>query len=77
MTMLDLSSNDLIDSRADLRRAFAAGAAVAEEHPVWCLRMDLFRGQSFVLPIVPFDEVGIDFSLGAEARELAGLSGAM
>ena len=39
--------------------------------------MDLFRGQSFVLPIVPFNEVGIDFSLRAEARELAGLSGAM
>ena len=69
--------NDLIDAGANLRGAFSARAAVAEEHPAWCPRMDLLRGQSFILPIAPFNEVGIDFNLRAEAAELAGLSSAM
>ena len=68
------SGNEPIDPGGNLRRAFSARAAVTEEHPARCLCTDVVRGQSLILPIVPFDEGGIDFSLRAEAGELAGPS---
>ena len=66
--------NDPIDSSTNIRGCRRRGGRWLENAiPAWCLgRWILFRGQSFVLPIVPFDEVGIDFGPSApEARELS------
>ena len=57
--------------------ALPAGAAVAEQHPSGRLRMDLLRGQPFVLAIVPLHQITIDFSALAEAGQLAGLARAL
>ena len=66
-----------IHARADLRRCLAARASVAEDQPPRRACVDLRRRQGFVLPVVPLDQIGINDSGAAEARQLAGLSRAL
>src|SRR6185436_3753440 len=41
------------------------------------LRMNLLGPETFVLSIIPFDQIAIDFGCGPEARQFAGASGAL
>src|SRR5436309_7579774 len=41
------------------------------------LRMNLDRAETFVLAVVPFDQIVIDFGCGAEAGQFAGASGTL
>ena len=40
-------------------------------------RMNLHRSETFVIAVVPFDQVAIDFGCGPEAGQFAGASGAL
>src|SRR5208283_1419843 len=46
-------------------------AAIAEQFPPGALGEDLSSAQTLVLTIVPFEQVAIDFGLGAKASQLA------
>src|SRR5262245_25388374 len=63
-----------VHPRPDLLWRLAARASIRENQPARGDLVDLLRRQSLVLAIVPFDQVGVDDSLIAEARQLAGLS---
>src|ERR1043166_3046935 len=41
------------------------------------LRMNLDRAEAFVLAVVPFDQIGIDFGRGAEAGQFARARGTL
>src|SRR5215468_524592 len=69
------SRDDAIDARADLRWRLAARTAVAKEHPVRLLVMDLLGRESLVLAVVPLVQIGLDRRAGAEAGELTRLAG--
>src|SRR5262249_41274176 len=49
---------------ANLIRRFSAGATVAEQLPTGTIRKDLGRATAFILAVVPFVQVTIDFSHG-------------
>src|SRR5262247_3550401 len=57
--------------RAYLIRRFSAGTTVAEQLPTGTLRKDIGRTTAFILAVVPFVQVVIDFSLRTEAGQLA------
>ena len=63
--------DDAIRSRADLIESFSAGEAIAKQFPIRTLRLDFRGGESFVIAIIPFDEVGVDFGCLTEAGKLA------
>src|SRR5262245_29221654 len=64
--------DDLVYSRPDLVRALAARTAVPEDHPPRSLQMDLLGGESLVITVVPFLQVGLERRARAEARQLTG-----
>jgi hypothetical protein len=57
-----------------LFRRLTARASIPEGQRVRRNLVDLVRRQSFVLAVVPLDQVGVDHCLIAEAGQLAGLS---
>src|SRR5208282_2480355 len=65
-------AHDAIGPRADLARRLSSGTAVTEELPVRALGMDLSRAAALILAVIPFDQVGIDLSRVAKARQLTG-----
>src|SRR5215468_4070464 len=62
---------------ANLIRRFSSGATVTEQLPTGTLRKDLGRATAFILAVVPFVQVTIDFRHGSEASQLAGPSSAL
>src|SRR5437867_10264521 len=60
-----------ICSRSNLFWHFAARAAVAEQLPVRTFSKDVNRAATFVLAIVPFDQVRVNFSNRSESSQLA------
>src|SRR4051812_42463321 len=54
------ASYHAVRARPDLVGTFSAGTAMTKQAPVRPLRADLRRSQSFVVPVVPLHEVGID-----------------
>ena len=65
-------AHDAVGSRADLARRLSSGAAVTEQFPVWSLGMDLSRAAALIVAVIPFDQVGVDFSRSPKAGQLAG-----
>src|SRR5262244_2197391 len=65
--------HDAIGARGDLLRRFAPRTAIAEEFPIWTLRADLDRPATFILTVVPLDEIAIDFRNRSEAGQFTGL----
>src|SRR5205823_3286490 len=55
------TAHNVIGPGANLVRRFAPGASVAEEKPIRALRANLFRSETSVIAVVPFDQVAIDF----------------
>src|SRR4029450_154260 len=66
-----------IHATSHLFRFFATRASIPEDEPTRGTLMNLFERQAFVLPVIPFDQVGLANRLLAEARELAGLPGSL
>src|SRR4029078_13262120 len=66
------AADDPIRTFAHLLRRFPAGAAVAEKFPIGPLRTKLSPTASFVLSIVPFDQVFINVSDWFEAGQFTG-----
>jgi len=60
-----------IGSGCDLLWRFATRAAVAEQLPVRTFSKNVWCKATFVLTVVPLDEVTVDFSYGLESGELA------
>ena len=63
---------DSIRSITDLSQRFAAGAAISKELPFRSGLLNLGCPQTFVLSIVPFDQIRIHFRDCFEARKFAG-----
>src|SRR5207253_8764849 len=51
--------------------------AVAEQLPFWALVMNLRRSKSFIVAVVPFDQIAIDFGGGREASQFTSASDAL
>src|SRR4029079_10119916 len=66
------AADDPIRTFADFMRRFASRAAVAEEFPIGTFCTNLSRTASFVLTIVPFDQVFINVSDWFEAGQFTG-----
>jgi hypothetical protein len=69
--------NDSIGSIRDLLWRFTTRAAVTEDLPSRAFCPDLDGSATFVLAIVPFDEIAINLSDGSEACDLTGAAGAL
>src|SRR5208337_1359647 len=65
-----------IDPCSHLVRRLSRGASVPEDEPARRDLVDLLRRQSFVVAIVPLDQISVDDRGIAEARQFASLSGA-
>src|SRR5580704_640120 len=65
------ASDDAVGARSDLVRRLASRTAVAEQLPVRMFRMNIDRPPAFILAIIPFDQIGVDFRHAAEAGQLA------
>src|SRR5215470_19096111 len=61
-----------VGPRAYLIRRLSAGTTVAKYLPTGTFRKDLGRATAFILAVVPFVQVTIDFRHGSEASQLAG-----
>ena len=68
------AGNHSVRASLDLCDAFTARATVAEQLPVGPLVMDLLAGESFVVAVVPFNQVGVDLRLRPEPRQFASRS---
>src|SRR5258708_11270979 len=71
------ATHNVIGPRANVVRQFSAGAAVAKQLPVGAMCMNLHRSETFVLAVVPFDQIAIDFGCGRKAGQFAGASSAL
>src|SRR5438094_9387467 len=67
----------MIGSRSDLLWRFPVGATVAKQLPAGPLRTNLRRSKTFVIAIVPFDQIAIELCYRAEARQFSGPDGAL
>src|SRR5689334_10317893 len=63
--------DDDVGTHADLGRCFAAGTAVHEQVPVGSLGTNLGGTESFVLSVVPLEQVRVEFGNGLEAGQFA------
>ena len=63
---------DPIGARRRLVGRFSPGAAIPKQLPARTLRQNLRCGQAFIFAVVPFDQVRINRSNGAEACQFAG-----
>jgi len=56
-----------VGTLCDLLWRFTSRAAVAEKLPVWIFQEDLVGPAAFIFPIIPLNQVAIDFSHISEA----------
>src|SRR5438093_5541398 len=70
-------TRNMIGPRANMIRQFSTGTAIQEQLPVGTFLMDLDRSETFVIPVVPLDQIAIDFGCGSEAGQFAGASSAL
>src|SRR5204863_13887 len=61
----------------DLLWRFPVGATVAKQLPAGPLRTNLRRSKTFVIAVVPFDQIAIELCYRAEARQFSGPNGAL
>src|SRR5438045_8810751 len=59
------STHNAIGPRANLARQFSTGTAIAKQLPVGTLLMDIDRSATFVIPVVPFDQIASDLACGS------------
>src|SRR6266850_6365750 len=63
--------------RTDLVRRLPSGAAIPKQLPVRALPVDVSSKATFILAIVPFEQVSVDFSHSSKASQLAGSGGTL
>jgi hypothetical protein len=61
----------VVSARGDLVRRFSTRAAVGEEIPIRAFDLDLGGPAAFVVAVVPFEQIAIDFGDSAEAGQVA------
>jgi hypothetical protein len=66
-----------IGTRANLAWRFPSRAAIAKQLPIRALVVDVSRKTTLVLPIVPSEQVPVDFSHSSEAGQLARSDGTL
>src|SRR5438045_7370891 len=71
------STHNVIGPRANMIRQFSTGTAIAKQLPVGTLLMDLDRSATFVIPVVPFDQIAIDLGCTSEPGQFASASSAL
>src|SRR5262249_335634 len=64
--------DNTISTGANLFRRFSVRAAVSEQIPVGSLCMNLYGADTFVITVIPFDQIGIDFGDAPEACPFTG-----
>src|ERR1700751_5791356 len=69
--------DNAIRPRADLFRKFSVRAAVTEQIPVGSFCTNLYGADTFVITVIPFDQIAIDFGYRAKACQFAGSHGAL
>src|SRR5437667_133193 len=69
--------DNAIGTGSNLFGRFSVRAAVTEQLPVRSLRVNLRCAETFVITIVPLDQITIDLSYGAEACQLTSSRGAL
>src|SRR5437660_9718597 len=70
-------TDNTIGSRTDLLWRFPVGATVAKQLPAGPLRTNLRRSKTFVIAIVPFDQIAIALCYCAESGQFTGPNGAL
>src|SRR5215471_10088368 len=69
--------DDAIGARAYSCRGLAAGTPIPEQLPVRAFAANLLCGSTFVVAVVPLEQITVDFRGGAKARQLAGPRGTL
>ncbi len=69
--------DNAIGPDANLFRGFSVRAAVTKQLPVGSFRMNFYGSETFVITVVPFDQIAIDFGYGAKARQCASSGSAL
>jgi hypothetical protein len=64
---LAYAAYNAIGAACYLLHRFTPRATVSEQLPVRVFRADLRRAQPFILTVVPFNQIGVNFSDGSEA----------
>src|SRR5262249_27469530 len=70
------TTQGVIGSISDLARRLALRTSVTEQLPVRTLQTNLRRPEAFVLAVVPFDKIPIDFGYAPEPGQRASARGA-
>jgi hypothetical protein len=65
------SGDNSVCAFTDLLGHFPSGRAVPKQVPIRALGADFDTSEAFILAIIPFDEIGIDFSNGPKPGQLA------
>src|SRR5213079_122975 len=71
------ATENTIGASANLFRRFSVGTTVAKQLPVGSLRVNLDGSKTFIIAVVPFDQIGIDLGCRAEARWFTRSNGAL
>src|ERR1700760_3048950 len=66
------ASDDAIGAGADVSWLLAVRAAIPEQEPAGTVRENLAALATFVVAVIPFEEIGIEFGDAAESGELTG-----
>src|SRR5262245_57363530 len=64
--------DDAVGSHAHIGRRFTSRASIMEQLPIRTLLMNVRRAATFVVAIVPFHQVPVDFDPIAKAGQFAG-----
>src|SRR5947207_3598888 len=70
-------TDDTIGSGTDLLWRFSVGATVAKQLPAGPLRTNLRRSKTFVIAVVPFDQIAIELCYCTESGQFTGPNGAL
>ena len=66
------TAEDAVGPCAHLVGRFTSRAAVTKQLPIRASRMDLGRAATFILAVVPFEQIAIDAGCGSEAGHFTG-----
>jgi hypothetical protein len=71
------ASDDAMGSFTHLLDGFAIRDAILPKIPVGAVLADFWGGEAFVGTVVPFEEIGVDFSTFRISRQAAGFAGSL
>jgi len=68
---------DVVRSRSDVIHRLSPRRSVTEDIPAGTSRQDVFGGQAFIVAVIPFDQVAIDFRPLSETGQFACVASAL